>query len=44
MLEVHPNPPEAAVDPLQCSSFDQFEDMMTAMRPVAAAVGRTIDA
>ena len=33
-----------AVDPLQCSSFEQFEDMMTAMRLVAAAVGRTIDA
>jgi len=29
---------------LQCSSFEQFEDMMTAMRMVAAAVGRTIDA
>jgi len=43
MLEVHPNPPEAAVDPLQCSSFEQFEDMMAAMRPVAAAIGRSID-
>ncbi len=44
MLEVHPNPPEAAVDPLQCSSLEQFDEMMKAMRPVAAAIGRTLDA
>jgi 3-deoxy-7-phosphoheptulonate synthase len=44
MLEVHPNPPEAAVDPLQCSSLEQFDEMMTAMRPVATAIGRTLDA
>jgi 3-deoxy-7-phosphoheptulonate synthase len=44
MLEVHPNPPEAAVDPLQCSSLEQFNEMMKAMRPVAAAIGRTLDA
>jgi 3-deoxy-7-phosphoheptulonate synthase len=44
MLEVHPNPPEAAVDPLQCSSLEQFDEMMRAMRPVAAAIGRTLDA
>ena len=44
MLEVHPNPPEAAVDPLQCSSLEAFDEMMKAMRPVAAAIGRTLDA
>jgi 3-deoxy-7-phosphoheptulonate synthase len=44
MLEVHPDPRNAAVDPLQASSFEQFDDMMKAMRPVAAAIGRTLDA
>lgn len=44
MLEVHPDPRNAAVDPLQASSFEQFDDMMRAMRPVAAAIGRTLDA
>jgi len=42
MLEVHPNPSEAAVDPLQCSSFNQFHEMMEKMSLVARAVGRTI--
>ena len=44
MLEVHPDPQNAAVDPLQCSSFAQFEEMMRAMQPVAAAIGRTLQA
>ena len=42
MLEVHPNPPEAAVDPLQCSNFEQFDDMMKAMKLVAESVMRKI--
>lgn len=44
MLEVHPDPENAAVDPLQCSSFEQFDDIMQACRKVADAVGRTVDA
>lgn len=44
MLEVHPDPKNAAVDPLQCSSLEQFDDIMKACRPVAAAIGRTVDA
>lgn len=44
MLEVHPDPKNAAVDPLQCSSFEQFSEIMTAMKPVAEAVGRTLKA
>ena len=44
MLEVHPDPPNAAVDPLQCSDFEQFAEMMRAMQPVAEAVGRTFKA
>ena len=42
MLEVHPNPPEAAVDPLQCSNFEQFEDMMKTMKLVANSISRKI--
>jgi 3-deoxy-7-phosphoheptulonate synthase len=44
MLEVHPDPKNAAVDPLQCSSLEQFDDIMKACRPVAQAIGRTVDA
>lgn len=43
MLEVHPDPKNAAVDPLQCSSLEQFDDIMKACRPVAQAIGRTMD-
>jgi 3-deoxy-7-phosphoheptulonate synthase len=42
MLEVHPDPPRAAVDPLQCSSFEQFDDIMKSMIPVAESIGRKI--
>ena len=42
MLEVHPDPPNAAVDPLQPLSFDQFTDTMFAMDKVAKSVGRRI--
>ena len=44
MLEVHPDPVNAAVDPLQCSSFEQFDDIMKACRKVAQAIDRTVDA
>ncbi len=44
MLEVHPDPKNAAVDPLRCSSLEQFDDIMKACRPVAQAIGRTVDA
>ena len=40
MLEVHPDPRNAAVDPLQPISFDEFEALMGKMRTVASAVGR----
>ena len=42
MLEVHPNPPEAAVDPLQCSDFEQFKNMMNEMKYVAESINRKI--
>ena len=44
MLEVHPDPANAAVDPLQCSSLEQFDDIMKACRKVAQAIDRTVDA
>jgi len=43
MLEVHPDPENAAVDPLQPIDFDSFRQLMDAMERVAQAVGRTLD-
>lgn len=40
MLEVHPDPPSAAVDPLQPLDFNEFEVLMKKMSLVARAVGR----
>ena len=42
MLEVHPDPENSAVDPLQAIDFDAFEALMGDMEGVAAAVGRTL--
>ncbi|MGQ9368571.1 3-deoxy-7-phosphoheptulonate synthase [Azospirillum sp. ST 5-10] len=42
MIEVHPDPANAAVDPLQPVDFAEFATMVTAMRAVAEAVGRTV--
>jgi 3-deoxy-7-phosphoheptulonate synthase len=42
MVEVHPRPDEAAVDPLQPVDFKAFASMMKSMKQVAQAVGRTI--
>ncbi|WP_035691816.1 3-deoxy-7-phosphoheptulonate synthase [Azospirillum halopraeferens] len=42
MIEVHPDPVNAAVDPLQPVDFAEFAELMTAMRAVAAAVGRQV--
>lgn len=42
MLEVHPDPRNAAVDPLQPIDYQEFTDLMVKMRAVAAAVGRSI--
>ena len=44
MLEVHPDPENAAVDPLQPINFEAFAALMDDMRRVAAAVDRTLDA
>ncbi len=42
MLEVHPDPENAAVDPLQAVSFEAFDSMMKKMDAVAQAVGRSV--
>jgi 3-deoxy-7-phosphoheptulonate synthase len=42
MLEVHPDPTNAAVDPLQPIDFASFDSLMQRMRAVALAVGRRI--
>ena len=42
MLEVHPDPKNAAVDPLQPIDFEAFTNLMNKMRGVAAAVGRNV--
>jgi len=42
MIEVHPDPPNAAVDPLQPVDLAEFERLMERMHLVAQAVGRKI--
>lgn len=42
MLEVHPDPENSAVDPLQPITFDAFEDLMVSMEGIARVVDRTM--
>ena len=42
MLEVHPDPQNAAVDPLQPLNYSDFDDVIVAMQEVAKAIGRRI--
>jgi 3-deoxy-7-phosphoheptulonate synthase len=42
MLEVHPDPMNAAVDPLQPLDFRQFEELMSSMSVIATALGKTL--
>lgn len=42
MLEVHPDPENSAVDPLQPINFGAFEQLMGEMNAVARAVGRSV--
>jgi 3-deoxy-7-phosphoheptulonate synthase len=42
MLEVHPNPARAWSDGAQSLTPDRFEELMTQVRAIAQAVGRTI--
>ena len=42
MIEVHPTPNQAAVDPLQPLDYDDFSKLFKSMETVANAVGRTL--
>tara|TARA_Y100001968_G_C19447408_1_gene766199 strand:- start:4130 stop:5026 length:897 start_codon:yes stop_codon:yes gene_type:complete len=42
MLEVHPDPENAAVDPLQPINYRDFSDLMISMKSVANSLGRSI--
>lgn len=42
MLEVHPDPSNAAVDPLQPIGFSAFHDLIGELHAVATAIGRSI--
>ena len=40
MLEVHPDPPNAAVDPLQAIDFDELSDIHKTLKGIAKVLGR----
>lgn len=42
MLEVHPNPSESAVDPLQPIDFQEFGHLMKKMNEIAKCLGRRV--
>jgi 3-deoxy-7-phosphoheptulonate synthase len=42
LIEVHPDPEHASSDGEQSLNFSEFRDMMTTLRPVAEAVGRSL--
>jgi len=42
MIEVHPNPSEALKDGFESLTFDRFANLMTSLRPIVAAVGRSV--
>jgi 3-deoxy-7-phosphoheptulonate synthase len=42
MIEVHPTPRNAWVDPLQAIDYQEFTDLMSEMDLVAKAVGKQV--
>jgi 3-deoxy-7-phosphoheptulonate synthase len=44
LIDVHPNPEQAAVDPLQALGYDAFGTLMRELEAVAHAVGRRLGA
>ncbi len=42
LIDVHPDPEHAWVDPLQALNFDQFGELMKDVRSIALTVGRTL--
>ncbi|MBI2444801.1 3-deoxy-7-phosphoheptulonate synthase [Candidatus Micrarchaeota archaeon] len=43
IIETHPDPERAWSDAAQQLTFDQFDQLMKELRPIAGAVGRTMD-
>ena len=42
MIEVHPDPSNAAVDPLQPIDYQEFDDLMKLMHKICIPLGREI--
>jgi 3-deoxy-7-phosphoheptulonate synthase len=42
ILDVHPTPEKAAVDPLQALAYDAFGELMGQLRGIASALNRPI--
>ena len=42
MLEVHPNPSEAAVDPLQPINYNEFGDLMKKIKKISPTLNKKI--
>ena len=42
MLEVHPDPANSAVDPLQPVDFEEFDSLMVQMNSIAKVIGRFV--
>ena len=42
MVDVHPTPEKAAVDPLQALNYAAFRDLLQSLRRIAEAVGKTL--
>jgi 3-deoxy-7-phosphoheptulonate synthase len=42
MLEVHPDPENSAVDPLQPIDFGAFSNLMGKMEQIASCIGRSL--
>ena len=42
MVDVHPAPEEAAVDPLQALSYSAFRELIQSLRTIAPAVGKRV--
>ena len=42
MVDVHPTPEKAAVDPLQALSYSAFKELMQTLRKIAQAIGKTL--
>ena len=42
MLEVHPDPPNAAVDPLQPIDFEDFSQLMVKMEKISGVINRRV--